>query len=133
MTVQEANESVPVKEKIEIHLHLISLPYHHNSFFCHKLAAYIEAEHNDKTLEYFDAIFENQDKFLSGEAADLTEPEVIDLIVKVGSEGTGIAEADLKKAWDGRTYEDLARVEWKYAVSHAIVGTPGVMLNGVLL
>ena len=51
----------------------------------------------------------------------------------MGSDSTGIAKDDLKKAWDGRTYEDLARIEWKFAVSNAIVGTPGIMLNGVLL
>lgn len=48
-----------VSETSEIHYHLISLPFHHNSFFCHKLAAFIEANHNDATLDYFDTIFDN--------------------------------------------------------------------------
>lgn len=133
MEVSEGNSSTLVREQIEIHYHLISLPYHHNSFFCHKLGAYIEANHYNQTLNYFDGIFENQEKFLSAQSGDLNEQEVIDLIVKVGSESTGLSKEDLKKAWNGRAYEDLARVEWKFAVSNAIVGTPGVMLNGVLL
>lgn len=79
--VSEANGSVPVREKVEIHYHLISLPYHHNSFFCHKLAAYIELQHNAQTLKYFDGIFDNQEKFLHDQAGDLNEQEVIDLAI----------------------------------------------------
>ncbi len=58
---------------------------------------------------------------------------MIALLVKIASEALGLSEEELKKAWDGRTYEDLARVEWKFAVSKAIVGTPGIMLNGVVV
>lgn len=123
----------PVSELVEIYYHLIALPYHHNAFFCHKLAAFIEAKFNHATLDYIQTIFDNQGQFLAGGAADLNEEEVIDKLVTVASKGTGIEENELRKAWDGRDYEMLARTEWKYAVAHGIVGTPGVMLNGVLI
>lgn len=66
-----------ISEKANVIYHLVTLPFHHNSFFTHKEADYIQVNHGNKvTLDYMHAIYDGQEQFLEG-AVDLTENEVI--------------------------------------------------------
>ena len=68
---------VKISERSTVVYHLETLPYHHNSFFTHKLADYIQVNHGNKVmLDYMHAIYDGQEQFLSG-AVDLTENQVI--------------------------------------------------------
>lgn len=63
----------------------------------------------------------------------MNESEVKAEIASISAKGTGISEKDCLAALGDRSVEMQARTEWKWAVSNGIVGTPGIMLNGVTL
>lgn len=47
-----------VSEQVNVIYHLETLPFHHNSFFTHKLEDYIQVNHGNKvTLDYMHAIY----------------------------------------------------------------------------
>lgn len=121
-----------VKDKISVTYHLETLPYHHNSFFTHKLAAYLQANYDvNMQMNYVHAIYAGQEQFLD-EAVKLNEHEVISKLIQYASDQIGIDADTLEKAWDGYTYEMDARYIWKYAISRRVTGTPAIVLNGVL-
>jgi hypothetical protein len=128
----------PVTDYVAVYTHIFPLPYHNHAFFLARLAPYIyeRSQCGGAVNEYKSWALKNQDKWLSGQASNMTEPEILDSIctnfaAEFGQ--YGYTKSECLEAIHDRKYELLARTSWKFATYNGVNATPTVLLNGIPL
>lgn len=118
------------RDRINVVVHIFPLPYHRNAFIAAQGGRVVRAHGPSLFPRYVDVLFAHQDAFLDA-ARNMTEPQVLRALADVVREAglmapdlflRGMADADLNWA---------TRVDWKFACTRGVYGTPQIHVNGV--
>jgi len=118
--------------KLDFYVHTFPLPYHRNAFYSTQAGLVVEsAKGEDAWFQWLDLIFEHQDEFGTAATANITGTEVINQLAKYAA-ALGVDASTFSSGMQyGSIYDANARVDWKYATTRAIYGTPIFLVNGV--
>lgn len=124
-TVKEILEAYPKNLKTTVHF--LPLPYHTWAFVMTKAILAVDQISRDKAKTLMDNIFlSDQEKF---DLPSKSQDEVIQIVAKYVEDTLSISQTDfLSKFYDA---ESDARIEFKFAASNRVNGTPICFLNGV--
>jgi len=118
---------------IRFYLHTFPLPYHHNAFFAAQGLHGVSATHPDLVWDYVDTLFNNQELFWDDQTASNTANDVISFMGKIVETNTGFPSESFIEALNNDTYNENARISWKYACSRGVPATPWFFINGILI
>jgi len=113
-------------------LHIFPLPYHRNAFFAAQGGLVVESLSNNSTWwQWLDLIFANQDQYTTPNTQNATGDEIIQMLTN-NAVSLGISKTNFGYGMEyGGEADEDARINWKYATTRGVYGTPIFFLNGV--
>jgi protein-disulfide isomerase len=132
----EAHRAIhAVKERyptaVRFNFFLLALPYHTWAYRLTQAILTVKSFDPTKArVLFFKILNEDQGKFTNSALSGLTEPQVIDLIVRYASDNSGIPVDAVAERFKDRATERAARLEFKNAGNNGVTGTPTVFING---
>lgn len=119
-------------EKLTVRVHTLPLPYHRQAFPAAQAATAIGAQKESDFFVWLEAVFNVQDKFYNANSMNMSANDVNSAYALLASKTLAIDVAKVND-WLSLTssYNEDARVSWKYAAFRGITGTPGFLVNGV--
>jgi protein-disulfide isomerase len=116
--------------QLQFVMHMLALPYHHNSFLLQKAGAVAADVKEELIWKWTDLIFANQQSFYNSPTANKSMNQVIsqigDLITQIG-----VSKSQLVQGMSDSNIDSASRVSWKFATSKGMYGTPMFAVNGV--
>jgi len=119
--------------KIRFYLHSFPLPYHHNGFYAAQGLRLINSQAPALTWKFVDLIFDNQDQFWDGATADNTQNQVISAFGSLVQKNLGFSSSQFVAGMNNDSYNEDARVSWKFGCARGVSGTPTFFVNGILV
>ena len=123
------------KDRVQFHVHVFPLPYHQQAFLLSKAATIVKNYGGlDSAFIFMDTCFEYQSQIYNDATADLTYNQVISLISKWATNGTGVTTTQFYEGMNrstaiGQQLEMNTRYMWKYSTLHEVFGTPLYYVN----
>lgn len=134
--IQIINDYQLYNENFLFTMHIFPLPYHTFSFKLSILEKFINDVFGEiLALNYIRFIFENQDNYSNSNLSNLTIHQIDDLISGDVSKwfDQTIEKTELLKALQNATYNEEARISWKFGCQRSVAGTPTHFVNGIRL
>ena len=122
----------PVKDQIGIYLHYIPLPYHYYSFHSIVALKYLEQKYQPGVIPFLERMFAQMEEFNS-KFEDTKVAAVRVILEKIVQE---VCPKDYPYPTDlfgTTTYQQEARLSFKYAVSKQVTGAPVLFINDVMV
>jgi 2-hydroxychromene-2-carboxylate isomerase len=119
---------------LNFYCHAFPLPYHRNAFLVAQAGLIVEKEKDeDAWFEWLELMFANQNQFGTMETNNVTGDDVVQQLAKYAS-SFGIDTTFFMNGMKyGSEFDSDARIEWKYATTRGVYGTPIYFVNGVFL
>ena len=106
---------------------ILPLPYHTYSYLITRSIVAVQQISADKAKKFLDNIYNgDQDQF---DLPDKCENDVVKLVASYVERTLSIPQADFLQKYEDS--DSLARIEFKFAASQRVNGTPICFLNGV--
>jgi 2-hydroxychromene-2-carboxylate isomerase len=130
--VQQVAQAYP--NQVYVIVHMFPLPYHHNAFYATQAGLAIQAKTNASNwFKWLDVYFKNQDLFTNDATQDMTPNQVIASMAKLAVP-LGISSQDFINGMTyGNDFDAQSRIEWKYATTRGVYGTPLFFINGIFV
>lgn len=112
---------------LRVTVHFLPLPYHTYSYLITRSIVAVQQISADKAKKFLDNIYNgDQDQF---DLPDKCENDVVKLVASYVERTLSIPQADFLQKYEDS--DSLARIEFKFAASQRVNGTPICFLNGV--
>lgn len=112
---------------LRVTVHFLPLPYHTWSYLITRSIVAVQQISLDKAKTFLTNIYNgDQDQF---DLPTKCENDVVKLVASYVEKTLSISQSDFLEQYD--KCDSLARIEFKFAASHRVNGTPVCFLNGV--
>ena len=134
--MQIINDHQLYNENFLFTVHIFPLPYHTFSFKLSILEKFIHDIYGETmALNYIRFIFENQEQYSNFNLSNLTIHQIDNKISEDVSKSFNqtIKKFELLNALQNSTYNEEARISWKFGCLRSVAGTPTHFVNGIRL
>jgi len=113
-------------------IHMFPLPYHRNAFYSTQAGLVVQnAKGGAAWFKYLDLVFQNQDQYSTYGTVNMTGTQIIASLGQLAAQ-LGVSSSTFNQGMQyGSDFDAAARINWKYATTRGIYGTPVFLLNGV--
>jgi len=119
-------------DQLLLNVHMFTLPYFRNSFWVQQGGDIITQNKGENVFfQYLDAIFQNQLPLTGTYTMNITSNDVINLLADNYATQFIDKETFMAGMAFYTQYEDDIIVNWKFAASRGVFGTPTFAVNGV--
>ena len=129
---QELNGK-PVRELLDIKIHVFPLPYHHNSYLAAVAEKYLELHHPELVLDFYQLMFNSIPKYTS-ESVNLDQLTIQNLLIDDVVTLLGSTKDEkVYSLFSDDEVNSKARTGFKYGSYHGVTATPNTLVNNVLV
>ena len=122
-----------LRDSISINLSIFPLPYHHNSFFAATALNFFRTKHVKHFTDFLQIQFDSIDKY-TVDAKTLNELQVQQLILQDAKKAFGSDDSsDVSEIFSDASYNNNARITFKYGAFKGVTSTPSLFINHVLV
>jgi len=118
---------------MRFYLHTFPLPYHHNAFYAAQGLHIIGDQAPSSLWSYVDLLFTDQAQFYNSATSGDTADQVVINMATLVQKGINFPANSFILGMQNVSYDEAARVSWKYGCSRGVSGTPFFYVNGILV
>jgi protein-disulfide isomerase len=129
-TIQAVLAHYPTQLNLDVHF--LPLPYHTWSYVLVRSIVAVNISSTASAQQFVTKLYGGDMNLFTNEAlADVGQTDVIARIATYVSQNFGISSSTFNANFQAANTDNLGRIEFKYATSRTVNGTPLVYLNGV--
>ena len=115
---------------LRLTVHFLPLPYHTWSFVVSRSLVAVEGIDTDKAKEFLKKLYDgDQNLFDNSAMSSKGQTEVVNYAADYVQKNLGISQSEFIPKYNNA--DEDTRIEFKFAASHGVNGTPIVYVNGV--
>ena len=131
LVLRETRVSKVIKEKLDIRLILLPLPYRLHSFSASKMVTFFQQNYPNLALNFIMLQFNTMDQYNGDKGKSTPINEIRKQIEAAAASVIGFNDPKASQIWTDADNENLTRQNWKFATYRRVSGTPVFLMNGV--